>query len=371
MEAVQQAAKRLASSGLDESTIFSELRTQFPGASPLTLGGAASAAAEEYGCPAPPPPPPEPAPRYSAPLGPAPIVEPKKTRDRYRWIYAPKERGSIALGPEQQKYVTLVPSDLASMPFLFSGRAGTFRMPDGGTVEVSRPLYPWDHRCFVSVLQQTQEGGAPCTSGTVNGMHTECYAAETSNRKLYGHITPGSYGGSASRRINRSLGRMQDVTITVRDADGNVLYSFHLIESVETVSAPSGKRLLIRLGHGISQRMYAKGGYRGTKPLILDAWRDLRNREPLMYLWLDSICYLHNYGSISFDKIVKQLNLKGSVAKQRNQIVQMVEKLNGRLCSSSKAEKEKQNFQPRVLAVEVRQNKIVFRAESVPAQQAA
>jgi hypothetical protein len=372
MEAVRQAAERLASNGYDEVMIFSELLKHHPGASKMMLGSVAADAAKAHGTTEPEParPPPEPK-QYQAPLGPAPVVPPKKTRERYRWIYQPKDRGSIALGPEQRKHTTLVPSDLANMPFLFSGRAGTFPMPDGGTVELSHPLYPYQHRVFVSVLQETQEGGAPCTSGTVNGMYTECYAAETSGRKLYGHVTPGSYGGSGWRRILRSLDQMQEATITTRDADGNVSFSFRLIESVETVAAPSGKRLLIRLGHGLSQRMYAKGGYRGTKPLILEAWRDLRNREPLAYLWVDSICALHDRGSITFDRIVEQLNLKGSAAKRRHQIVQMAEKLNGRLCSSSKAEKAKGNFQPRVLALEVQHNKIVFRAEQVPAQRAA
>jgi hypothetical protein len=271
----------------------------------------------------------------------------------------------VLLPAEDREHRTLVSADLAGLPDIFNGESG-WRKTSWGKVEVSAPLTTFDLRVMMALFQELQACGAFSTTLTSNGYRTECYAIESSGFRIYGRTTPGTYGGSGLRRLMASLERMKNTIIKVVPDVGDP-YESRLIESYEKVSAPSGKRLLIRLGHGLSTRMFAKGGHKGTKPIELDAWRDLRGRSTMAYLWLDHICYLHNAGSITIAEAVKRLNIKGSGPKQRHQVTQIAATLNGRACSRDRDNK----LEPRVLAVEVQHNKVVFKAQPVPAQKAA
>lgn len=361
-DGLQQTAEALAGRGYTKDVITSLLVAQFPGHSELECRMLALGAIASLQRPVVPPElPVEPEPQpLGAPLGTAPVKPKRATRERFRWL--PSK--NIALG-QDRAVRTLIAADIASMPFIFSGRAGAYET-SWGVVTVEGQLEPFDLRVYVALSQEIQESGAQCTSCSDNGRHTECYTAETSYHKLYQHINDGKYGGSGCQRVQRSLERMRSAIVTVRDQHGSE-YRFSLIESFEAVSAPSGKRVIVRLGHGLTARIYNRGGIKGTKPVDLEPWRGLRGRTAIAYLWLDNICALHNTGSLTIDQLVRRLNLRGSVPKQRHQVVQMVQKLNGRACSSDRENK----LQPRVLAVEVRHNKIVFRAEPVAAQQAA
>ena len=355
---LQQAAEALAGHGYPLDTVTAMLAGQFPeikryecrAVAFVALQGAkAGQAVAEPSAPEP-----VPAPQYGAPLGPA-SAEPKRTRDRFRWIPAP----SIAIG-QDRAVRTLIAADIASMPFIFNGKPGTYET-SWGTMTVDGQLCPFDLRAYVALSQEIQETGPQCTSCSDNGRHTECYTAETSFHKLYRHINDGKYGGSGCRRIQRSLDRLQAAVVTVRDRDHSNEYRFRVVESYEAVSAPSGKRLIVRLGHGLTTRIFAKGGMQGMKPIDLEPWHGLGGRTALAYLWVDNLCVLHGGGSLKIDTLVQRLNIKGSTAKQRHQVVQMVAKLNGRACSS-----ERETRLSRVLTVAVVDHKIVFRAE-VPA----
>lgn len=363
----QEAAEALARSGHDQQAISARLQEQFPGRGEfeyrfMAMGGLA-ALRRDPDIKAEPEPEPEPV--LGAPLGPAPLPgATRPTRNKYRWLPAKH----IALGAEARQTRTLIAADIGAMAFLFNGTTNGRHEVSWGTVTVKGQLTKFDLRVYIALSEEIQASGAQCTSATVNGCSTECYAAETSFRKIHGRMNSGAYGGSACRRIKESLDRMIATTIQIEDTRNKTNYSLRVIQSYETLVAPSGKRLLVRLGHDLTTRIHNRGGIKGTKPVELEAWRQLRGNSTIAYLMADHICNLHDNGTFTIEELSRRLNLGGSAPKRLHQIKKIAETLNGLKCCADREDKKT----PRILRATVQDGKLKFRAEAAPpAQQAA
>ena len=326
---MQEIAQRLAAAKHDRDTITKHLRTMFPNethdACHYAATGAFFSMQAQLREPEQPlqQPPPLPSQRPYAPL-PSETKPALPTRDKYNWV--PVD-GRVMLPAEARATRTIVPATIADMPCIFNGVPNCTHRFSWGTVTVEGVLMPSDLKQFTGVMQEVQNGDGKVAKN--------CLAAETSYSKVYGKVTGGKYGGSGCARMKRGFTRLHKTIIRVTMNDGTT-YWFRLIESFETVKAPSGKRLLIRIGEVLTQRMCIVQGDKpiGCKPLELEPWRDLRGHTAIAYLMLDNLAALHaelpgHVGRIGLELLTERLNLKGSEPRRLHKLRALVERLDG------------------------------------------